>query len=81
VIQRTSTPEAEPLKSDQGFLAGIRGTLPGKEMPQQVILPNVFGSELRASAPQRKNAELFHNLLNTEPAPFEESVDQKPSAA
>jgi hypothetical protein len=77
VIQRTSTPEAEPVKSDQGFLAGIRGTLPGKEMPQQVTLPNVFGSELRVSAPQRKNAELFHNLLNTEPAPFEESVDQK----
>lgn len=77
VIQGMSTPEAEPVKSDQGFLAGIRGTLPGKDMSQQVTLPNVSGSELRASALQRKNAELFHNLLNIESAPSDEPVDQK----
>ena len=77
VIQGSSTAGAQPARSGQGFLAGIRGTLPGGDLPQQVTLPNVSGSELRASPLQRKNAELFHNLLHPENLSSDEPGDLK----
>ena len=79
VIQGTPSRETQRVKTDQGILAGIQGTLPAIDSPEPTKVPRVFGQELRASPTQRKNAELFQSLLVPEEDNFPEGLE-KPSS-
>ena len=72
-----SASESTPVLDDRGVLAGIAGTLPGANLSGRVIKPVDFAQELRATAQQRKNADLFQSLLQAPDEPVVMSTDQK----
>lgn len=72
-----SASESTPVLDDRGVLAGIAGTLPGANLSGRVIKPVDFAQELRATAQQRKNADLFQSLLQATDEPVVMSTDQK----
>jgi len=65
---------------DHGVLAGIAGTLPGADLSGRVLKTGDFTQELRVSATQQKNAELFQSLLQPAREPKAVSADQNTAA-
>lgn len=72
---------SDPVLDDHGVLAGIAGTLPGADLAGRVLKTVDFTQDLRVSAQQQKNAELFLNLLHPSREPEAVGTDQKTTAS
>jgi len=72
--------ETAQVMEDHGVLAGIAGTLPGADLSGRVLKTGDFTQELRVSAAQQKNAELFQSLLQPAREPKAVSADQNTAA-
>jgi len=78
-IDKTETGSA-PVMDDQGVLAGIAGTLQGANLSGRVIKPVDFTQELRVTAQQKKNADIFQSMLQAPDQPAMVVDDQKTTA-